>query len=77
MAYNPYIGELLAARAADIPGNPKYILGMLIEINDWDYDEKYTIQWFDDPDSQVCNYNENDYQVFRDRMVKVRQEYGL
>ena len=71
----PYIGELLAAKAADIPGNPKYILGMLIQINDWEHEEKYKIQWFDD--YSLCDYNENDYYVFRDRMLKVRKEYGL
>lgn len=71
----PYIGELLAAKAADVPGNPKYILGMLIEINDWEHEEKYKIQWFDD--YSLCDYNENDYYAFRDRMLKVRKEYGL
>lgn len=72
MDCEPYIGELVAAKGVD---NGKCVLGMIVQINDWEHEEIYRIQWFDD--YSLCDYNENDYYVFRDRMLKVRKEYGL
>ena len=75
MDCEPYVGELVAAKASEAYDKKKYILGMIMEIKTWEHEEKYSIQWFDD--FAICDYNEYDYQVFRDRMAKVRREYGL
>lgn len=71
----PCIGELVATKNAPGHGKAKYTLGLLIDIKDWEYPEKYVVEWLDD--GTICDYTDDDFQTFRVRMVEVRQEHGL